>query len=766
MKQLSRREFLKGVAAGGAGLALTGLLGACGTDTETGADTSSDTGSDTEVENTSTEQTGASGIYTPGTYSATSKGYASDVTVTMTFDESAITDVQIDVSGETPDVGGKSGDTLAQRILDAQSAEIDAYSGATFSSNAVKDAAANCIAQAKGEPVVSVDTSTVSDDPYIGEGPDGKTVYYSMRRTWVGEPPEISESDIAGEYTADVIVIGANYSGANCFRMACEKGLTCIVLDSQEEDGFNSYGGDLGHINSTWQEKVLGIPKDAFDPVDFIDSYQLQSAGRVQPDLLKQFAHRSGEMVDWMTELYDDVSEIGSMVTIDVNGDNKDYSFQKGHFMTYPTTLQLGTGSMGSSGNFCLSSVKKGIEASPDSQAFYQMTAKVLIKDGDTVCGVIAKSEADDKYYRFMSKRGVVLATGDFSANSDMYRSLCTEVQECNPYTELTGSGRNGYGHRMGVWAGGVMELGPRAAMGGATSALPMGFFGAAGGLWINKYGKRFCNEAFGVPFVAGCQSARLPIDSSIIQVWDEGHWREFAKNQAVGHFNASDITDAKMEEYAASLAEARGETVIAAVTGTDEPAGEDVAPDAGENTGDAPGGEGEGGGEGGGGGAPGGSSNEIYCADTLEELAAKLGFEGEYADNFVEAVKRYDAMAEAGRDEDYAKSADMMFRINEAPFYAEKLTRNANIVLVTLAGLFVDGNQQVLDQNFEPIPGLFATGNASGGRFPLQYTAVCNGLSIGFATVFGALLGEYLGVSAPEVSTGDSSTSAKGTQS
>ncbi len=397
-----------------------------------------------------------------------------------------------------------------------------------------------------------------------------------------------------------------------------------------------------------------------------------------------------------------------------------DYNYKKGYFMTYPASVNLGGGPFASSGEFCVGTVTAGLEASPASQAIYNMTAKVLIKDGDTVCGVIAQSSEDDKYYRFMAKKGVVLATGDFSANSDMYRSLCTEVQECNPYTELTGSGRDGYGHRMGIWAGGVMEIGPRAAMGGATSALPMGFFGAASGLWINKYGKRYCNEAFGVPFVAGCQSARQPIDSSIIQVWDEGHWREFAQNQALGHFNADNISDAKMDEYAASLEEIK-----------------------------AAGAEGV---------------NNVYCADTLEELASYLGFEGEYADNFVESVKTYDAYAAAGKDEDYAKSPDMMFRISDGPFYAEKLTRNANIVLVTLAGLFVDGNQQCLDQNFEPIPGLYATGNASGGRFPLQYTAPMNGISIGFATVFGALLGEYLGEKAPEVSTGDSATSALGT--
>ena len=256
--------------------------------------------------------------------------------------------------------------------------------------------------------------------------------------------------------------------------------------------------------------------------------------------------------------------------------------------------------------------------------------------------------------------------------------------------------------------------------MGGATSALPMGFFGAAGGLWINKYGKRFCNEAFGVPFVAGCQSARQPIGSGIVQVWDNGHWREFAQNQPLGHFNAADISDAKMAEYETKLAEVYA---------------------AGAN-----------------------GVRGVYAADDLETLAAYLGYEGEAVENFVNSVKTYDAYAASGKDPDYAKSASMMVRISEGPFYAEKIERNANLVLVTLAGLFVEGNGAVLNQRFEPIPGLFAVGNASGGRFPLQYTSPMNGISIGMATVLGALTGEYIGTQAPVVSTGDSATSAHGT--
>ena len=556
-------------------------------------------------------------------------------------------------------------------------------------------AAEDGAADSAGEEAGSGASSTSN----VGTDVNGNTVYYSMRRDWLGEAPTIADDQVTETQEADIVIVGAGYAGSQCFRMACEKGLTCIVVDTQAKETFETYGGQLGHFNSTWQEEVLGIPKDTFDPVDFIDSYQLQSAGRAHPDLIRQFAHRNGEMVDWMMELQPDLSAVTGVNSLNTSGD---YSYKKGYFWTYPAVINLGSGAFETSGAFCTASVDKGIEASPASQALFGYTAKVLVKDGDAVSGVIVQNDADETYVKLVGAKGVVLATGDFSANSEMYSALCTEVQESNPYTQLVGSGRDGYGIRMGMWAGGVMELGPRAAMGGCTSALPMGTFGAASGLWINKYGKRYCNEAFGVPFVAGVQSARQPIDSSIIQVWDNGHWREFAQNQALGHFNLSDISDAKMDELAATLQSA----VDAGATGVNE---------------------------------------SLFAADTLEELAGYLGFEGEAADNFVEAVQTYDAYAAAGKDDDYAKPADMMFRISEPPYFAEKLQRNANIVLVTLSGLFIDGDGRCLDQNFEPIEGLYATGNASGGRFPLQYTAPMNGISIGFATVFGALLGEHL---------------------
>ena len=88
---------------------------------------------------------------TDGTYTAAAMGMDGDVTVEVTIAGDAITDVKVDVSGETPGIGAEIGDTVTQQILDAQSAEIDGVAGATISSDAVRAAVADALAQAAGE---------------------------------------------------------------------------------------------------------------------------------------------------------------------------------------------------------------------------------------------------------------------------------------------------------------------------------------------------------------------------------------------------------------------------------------------------------------------------------------------------------------------------------------------------------------------------------------------------------------------------------------
>ena len=87
---------------------------------------------------------------TSGTYSASAKGFGGDVTVTITVDGSSVTDVQVNGDDETPAVGGAALETLADQIKEQQSAEIDGVSGATFTSNAARMAAAEVFDAAMG----------------------------------------------------------------------------------------------------------------------------------------------------------------------------------------------------------------------------------------------------------------------------------------------------------------------------------------------------------------------------------------------------------------------------------------------------------------------------------------------------------------------------------------------------------------------------------------------------------------------------------------
>lgn len=90
------------------------------------------------------------GAYTPGTYEGSGQGYGGTVTVSITVDANAITDVKITGDKETPTVGGAALETLADQIKE-KGTEIDGVAGATVTSGGVKEAATDALNKAKGK---------------------------------------------------------------------------------------------------------------------------------------------------------------------------------------------------------------------------------------------------------------------------------------------------------------------------------------------------------------------------------------------------------------------------------------------------------------------------------------------------------------------------------------------------------------------------------------------------------------------------------------
>lgn len=126
-KGVSRREFLRGAAAGAAGIAAMSVLG---------------------VGASAQEGTAMASGYIPGTYTAVTKGFGGDVWVTITVDESSIKAVEIVGDQETVGVGSRAVEWMPDQILAAQSAEVDGVAGATMTSNAVRGALREALSQA------------------------------------------------------------------------------------------------------------------------------------------------------------------------------------------------------------------------------------------------------------------------------------------------------------------------------------------------------------------------------------------------------------------------------------------------------------------------------------------------------------------------------------------------------------------------------------------------------------------------------------------
>lgn len=132
--------------------------------------------------------------------------------------------------------------------------------------------------------------------------------------------------------------------------------------------------------------------------------------------------------------------------------------------------------------------------------------------------------------------------------------------------------------------------------------------------------------------------------------------------------------------------------------------------------------------------------SEKALKADTLEELAELMEVP---VDEFVASIERWNAMAAAGKDEDFGFPGDMMMTIDTPPYYATKEFADG---LCTAGGLLVDTECRVLDKNCTPIEGLFAAGVVSGGMFYNTYPHNLNCLSHTRNCLMGYTIGEVLG--------------------
>jgi fumarate reductase flavoprotein subunit len=123
--------------------------------------------------------------------------------------------------------------------------------------------------------------------------------------------------------------------------------------------------------------------------------------------------------------------------------------------------------------------------------------------------------------------------------------------------------------------------------------------------------------------------------------------------------------------------------------------------------------------------------------ADSFAELAGKMKVDPEV---FKTTVARYNELAKNKKDDDFGVDGEKMMFLGKQPFYAAQVR---NFVLVSVSGLKINEKAQVLDKEGEAIPGLYASGNTSGGFFADTYPRNVVGVSHGRAITFGWIAGK-----------------------
>ena len=621
------------------------------------------------------------GSYIPGTYEGTAEGISSTVKVTMTFSDSAVTDVVVDTSGETASYGAAAADQLKEQLLSSANGEIDGVSGSTITSDAVMKAAKSCFAQAKGEANVSSVQLPTGDET-----------------DWLGKEPDIDEAAITETIDTDIVIVGAGNGGMFAAAYAAANGLNFRVIEqnSAVQDTRHWYGA----IDSA-AAKEAGVP--ATDKAKLLSEISRYASGKCDQRVVKTWINESAAMHDFMRGILEDqfgwTCEFTSGAEAAWPAENAEHNTD----YLYPVQEHNYRQSESESGLQRNEALQQYIEELGYSIDFKTSLAK-LEKDADgRITGIIAQSTEDDHFIRYNANKGVLLACGGFPGNPYMMEQLDplgTSVTTACSYSPSD----KGYGIRAAVWAGANLDkeaapmlfdrgiVAPGVDAGYVESENSFGGKAFPGEikqynpgtqpfLKVNRNGERFANESSpynDIVYAAAHQPGRV-----YAQICDANILEDVKRFHTIGCSAQTRNAGAEYLQKQMDSAEEKG---------------------------------------------------CFFKADTIEELADKLGFTGEAKDTFLATVDRYNELYDQQNDEDFGKPAYRLSAIRKAPFYGCWLGAS---LLCTEQGIAINEKGQALDNDNKPMPGLYVTGDMSGSFFANNYPCLMAGVAMGRTLTF-----------------------------
>ena len=511
---------------------------------------------------------------------------------------------------------------------------------------------------------------------------------------WLGEAPVIAADEIVDTLDTDLLIVGAGMSGMTAALNAAEHGMDFIICEAGPTVGGAHF--DIGAIGSRYQEEQgLEIDKGRW-----LNEWARYASFKNDFTVGKVWADNSGTFVNWLADEYEKHSGVPTTVTVDVENGGEGRAGGTIYYIPPECHHVSNDGFADERGRCSHTNAMEQIINKLGYEVKFSYELVELIREADgPVTGAIFTT--DDGYVQINAKN-TVLACGGYAANREMMEAL-------NPLAVQATTSLNAYplnrgaGIKAAMWVGAAKDLDPAAMLfdrGLVPPGIDAGYqeetgqfyrtgqhgLGSQPFLKVDRRGKRICNES--ANYDAICHAASNHPGGVWCILFDNNYAPDIQRFQTQGC--SAGVWKRTLNG---------GETDPAVI----------YADQIEEGT--------------------------IFMADTLEELGAKLGFEGEALDTFLSTIIRYNELADLGVDEDFGKEGYRLSHIAEPPFFGAWYGAS---ILTTLDGLCINNHLQVLDWDEEPIEGLYAVGTCSGRYYSGNYPVYLVGNCLGRNTTFG----------------------------
>lgn len=614
----------------------------------------------------------ADGVYT-------AEGYGFDMAVSnkiaVTVEGGRIASIAYgEGCGDTPPMLDTVEKTLFPRIIEAQSVGVDAASGATVTSNAVKAAVADCLTQAL--MAAGCDASAIAQYKTVPEKKGGSE-----------------------EITTQMLVVGMGGSGTYTALRAQESGADVLVIEQQARyGGTTALTSEIEAINPPRIKELYNGGEDFCDAAAMYQAWLDYVEGDAKVELVDLFFENCGPALDWLALDHGaqfDFEPQAGFTPADVykvkfqwlpnkseqNPFAPTYGYNKGEIARYFDRLVEDYTKLG--GKYML-----------ETQAY-----ELIVENGDVV-GVKARNVADGTEY-VIHADAVVLATGGFLGSGEM-----TETYLSDEYFPLKGAwkiygtyGNDGKMLKSAIENGAAtynIGMPPEVHMSGTTDFLPAHEYGYAinvleGTLDFNT-GRECIWTVADLPLVMGVSANSLAVAPNAKRFTSEtgiamlDPWIAGPKYYSIWSAEQIDgiVKDGLKVDVigpAVGFLGHRGSIP----SGIPLPEAYDVMNDAIER-------------------------GYVHQADTIEALAAEIGLDPAA---LAETVASYNGYCAAGADAEFGKEAALLDPIGKGPYYAIDM---ASYSYNTVAGLDINEQFQVLAADGSAIDGLFAVGSDSAG--------------------------------------------------